>query len=377
MKQVHRVLIVGAGIGGLTAAVALRRVGVDVDVVEERLKGGAVYHVGIILQANVLHALESLDLAQGVIAAGFSSKGLRYVDARTGALLDERPSIQASGFEHLPDLGIARPALHDVLDRAARENGAMIRLGVTYQSLTPDDRGVDVTLTDGTTARYDLVLAADGAYSRTRRLLFGEKWPNRFTGQSVWRYNLPRPRGLDWAVMYEGIRGRKAGVMPLSNDSMYVLLTSEEPGNPRMPPERLASLFRERLADFGGLIAEMRDSIVDSKLVVHRPLEGVFVRDPWYVGRVLLIGDAVHTPTPHLAMGAGMAIEDAVVLAQLIEAGHSLEALLPMFMQRRFDRCREIWEASVQMGEWEMNPVPEANVPALARRVQRLLAQPL
>ena len=91
MKQVHRVLIVGAGIGGLTAAVALRRVGVDVDVVEERLKGGAVYHVGIILQANVLHALESLDLAQGVIAAGFSSKGLRYVDARTGALLDERP----------------------------------------------------------------------------------------------------------------------------------------------------------------------------------------------------------------------------------------------------------------------------------------------
>lgn len=377
MKRIERVLVVGGGIGGLSAAIALRQAGAQVEVVEERSGGGAVYHVGIILQSNVLRAMESLGVAGATIAAGCATKGVRFVHAHDGSTIAERPSIRAPGFAHLPDLGIGRPALHDVLDAAAREAGAKIRLGTTYTSLDQSGAGVHATFSDGTTADYDLVVASDGAYSRTRRVLFGDAYRNQYTGQAVWRYNLPRPKDLDWMVMYEGIRARKAGLVPLTDDTMYLLLTSEEPGNPRMPADRLDALLRERLEGFGGQVAELRQLIDDPKLVVYRPLEGILVPSPWYAGRVLLIGDAVHTPTPHLAMGAGMAIEDAVVLGELVGRGLPADSLLPEFMSRRFERCQAIWRASVQIGEWEMRPTPEADVVALGNRMQALFAQPL
>lgn len=378
MKNLNRALVVGAGIGGLCAAIALRRAGVAVDVVEERAGGGAVYHVGIILQANVLRAMERLGVAQATIAGGYPTKGVRYLHAHDGSLIAERTSIRAPGFAHLPDLGIGRPALHEVLDTAARAAGAAIRLGTTYAAIDQSDSdAAEVTFTDGTKGRYDIVVASDGAYSRTRRMLFGDRYVNRYTGQAVWRYNLPRPKDLDWMLMFEGIRGRKAGVVPLTESTMYLLLTSEEPGNPRMPAERLDALLRERLEGFGGLIAQVRDQVNDPKLVVYRPLEGILVPSPWYQGRVLLIGDAVHTPTPHLAMGAGMAIEDAVVLGELAGEDLPVATLLERFMQRRFDRCRQIWEASVQIGEWEMRPTPDADPVTLGARMQALFAQPL
>jgi 2-polyprenyl-6-methoxyphenol hydroxylase-like FAD-dependent oxidoreductase len=157
---------------------------------------------------------------------------------------------------------------------------------------------------------------------------------------------------------------------------MYMFLTTSERGNPWMPDDRLHELMRERLHGYGGLAGEIRDRIRHPESVVYKPLETVLVPWPWYRGRVLLIGDAAHTTTPHHAQGAAMAVEDAVVLAELLQRDGTLGDLLEQFMERRWSRCRLVVEASVQVGEWEQNPTPTsvADAIALSNRVRLQLA---
>ena len=376
MTRIRKALVVGGGIGGLTAAIGLRRAGVEVEVVEDKTTW-TVYHVGIILQANAIGAFEQLGLSQAAIDAGFVLKALHFHDAATGAVTRKLPPTHMPGREHLPDIGITRPALHQVLIDGAARNGVKISFGTTVGELDNRDDGARVTLTDGRVLDVDLVVGADGAYSKMRQRLFGDRYPNVYTGQSVWRYNLPRPKDLDVSHIFDGIRHQRAGLIPLNATQMYLLLVSCEPGNPRMPPERLDALMRERLEGYCPEIAAAAAQVVDPKLVVYRPLEGVFVKEPWHRGRVLLLGDAVHTPSPHLAQGAGMAIEDAAVLGDLAGQDLPVAELLSRFMSRRYERCRQIWEASVLTGEWEQRPVPGADPGALAARMQKLYGEPL
>ncbi len=144
-----------------------------------------------------------------------------------------------------------------------------------------------------------------------------------------------------------------------------------------MEPATLAEGLRERLAGFGGLIGELREQIQDSAEVVYKPLEAVFVNEPWYRGRVLLIGDAAHATTPHLGQGAGMAIEDAVVLAEELMAGGSLEEQLQRFMGRRFERCKFISDMSLLAGEKEVQRDPSFDRIGLVKQMLEVTARPI
>ena len=144
-----------------------------------------------------------------------------------------------------------------------------------------------------------------------------------------------------------------------------------------VPPEdRLHELMRARLHGHAGLAGEIRERIRDPDHVVYKPMETILVPRPWYRGRVLLIGDAAHTTTPHHAQGAAMAVEDAVVLSELLQIGGDLEDVLEQFMERRWPRCKLVVEASVQVGEWEQNPTQTSVDDAieLSNYVRRQLA---
>jgi 2-polyprenyl-6-methoxyphenol hydroxylase-like FAD-dependent oxidoreductase len=147
---------------------------------------------------------------------------------------------------------------------------------------------------------------------------------------------------------------------------MYMFLTTSEPGNPWMPEDRLHDLMRARLAGYRGLAAEVRERIQSPDRVVYKPMETLLLSPPWYRGRVLLIGDAAHTTTPHHAQGAAMAVEDAVVLSELLARDGGLDGILEQFMQRRWARCKLVVDASVQVGEWEQNPTPTSVNDAIA-----------
>jgi 2-polyprenyl-6-methoxyphenol hydroxylase-like FAD-dependent oxidoreductase len=120
-----------------------------------------------------------------------------------------------------------------------------------------------------------------------------------------------------------------------------------------MPIDQLHLLMRDRLSEFGGIVAELREQIVNPKEVIYRPYEALLMPSPWYRGRVLLIGDAVHSSPPQLGQGAALAIEDAVVLADLLGRVDDLDKVLAEFMEQRMERCKLVVETSVNLVEWE------------------------
>jgi 2-polyprenyl-6-methoxyphenol hydroxylase-like FAD-dependent oxidoreductase len=375
MSKVHNVLIVGGGIGGLALSIGLRKAGIDVEIVEIKDRW-TVYHVGIIAQSNLVRAMVALGIADDCVAAGFPYQGVRFCDAN-GNVLSESPGVKLAGPDYPAYLGLTRPALHNVLFAACQKAGVRVRLGVTVAELSQTNHQVAVKFTDGTRREYDLVVGADGVHSQIRTMLFGGHLTPQFTGEGVWRYNVPRPPDVDYGSIYATQEGPKAGLIPLTLDTAYIFRIGPEPGNPRFPKDELATIMRERLKPFGGAIGELAGGITDPELVVYRPLDSVFVPAPWYCGRVALIGDAAHAITPHLGQGAAQAVEDAVVLAAELGKDGPLRGALDSFVQRRFERCKLILEASLQIGEWEMHPDPQADVANLMAKVGQTVVQPI
>jgi 2-polyprenyl-6-methoxyphenol hydroxylase-like FAD-dependent oxidoreductase len=375
MPNVSKVLIVGGGIGGLALSIGLRKAGIDVEIVEIKQQW-TVYHVGIIAQSNLIRAVVSLGIADDCVAAGFSYQCVRFCDAN-GNVWSESPGVILAGPNYPPYLGLTRPALHNVLSAAAQKAGVRVRLGVTVARLTQSEAKVAVQFTDGGASDYDFVVGADGIHSQIRTMIFGGHLTPKFTGEGVWRYNVPRPADVDYGSIYASREGPKAGLIPLTREAAYIFRIGPEPGNPRFPKDELADIMRDRLKPFGGAIGELARGITDPELVVYRPLESVLVPAPWYRGRVALIGDAAHSITPHLGQGAAQAVEDAVVLAEELQKNGPVHDSLQSFMRRRFERCKFILEASLQIGEWEMHPDPKADVGSLMGRVAQTVVQPL
>jgi len=363
------ILVVGGGIGGLTSAIALRRRGFSVTVIEKD-PAWSVYGVGIIQQGNVIRAMAELGLVEDYIAAGVGFDKVA-VHAPNGMLVAEVPSPRLVA-EYPANVGVGRRALHKVLGDRARAAGAEIRLGIPAEAIAASTKGVTVRFSDGSEGRFDLLVGADGLNSQVRATLFPEAGEPEFTGQSVWRYNLSRPAGMDALHVYNGPVG--AGLVPIGPELMYMYLTTPEPGNPRYEREGLAAAMRAKVPTPLGDLAAL---ITDDDAVVYRPLETVLVEGPWHKGRVVLVGDAVHASTPHLGQGAGMAIEDSLVLAEELDRRDNPEAAFTAYRERRFARCRAIVENSLAicMGQLGKGPLID-NAKATAEMFQ-LVAQPI
>ena len=351
MSAIANALVVGGGVGGLTVAIALRLQGIAVDLVEAR-SDFSVYGVGIIQPNNTLRALAEIGLADACVAAGGAFPGWRMHDAAGQVLMDAPgDAIAAPGYP--PVNGITRPRLHEILVSAARDAGTSVTLGDRIASLDDEGESVAVGFASGRTGTYDLVIGSDGINSELRARLFGNAHKPVFTSQGVWRYNLPRPANMEWGEVYFGAAS-KIGLVPMSSTLMYMLIVTHEPEKNWIDGIDLAAAMRDRLEGYGGRIAALRPMIQDADAVVYRPMESLLLPAPWYKGRSVLIGDAAHSTTPHLAQGAAMAIEDAVLLGSLMGRDEPVSALLEEFMRRRFTRAKFVVDSSLQIGAWEL-----------------------
>jgi 2-polyprenyl-6-methoxyphenol hydroxylase-like FAD-dependent oxidoreductase len=365
-----RVLIIGGGIGGLTAAIALTRKGHLVEVIE-RDPQWSVYGVGIIQQANVIRAVAELGVLDDYLDAGFPFDAVEICGPHGVVARVPAPKLSA---RYPANMGIGRRALQKVLGDRAKAAGAKIRLGLTAEQLADDGSGVDVKLSDGSQSRWDFVVGADGLYSQTRRQIFPDAPTPRFVGQSVWRYNFPRPADITALRVYEGPKG--VGLVPLSRELMYMYLTTPEPGNPWYSRQGLAANMRAKLADTPAATRALGEQITDDDAVVYKPLEVLFLNGDWHKGRVVLLGDAIHATTPHLGQGAGMAIEDSLVLAdELARASDPVHAF-QAYRARRFERCRYIVDASLAICEAQVGGRP-VDQKAATKEMFEVVAQPI
>jgi 2-polyprenyl-6-methoxyphenol hydroxylase-like FAD-dependent oxidoreductase len=168
----------------------------------------------------------------------------------------------------------------------------------------------------------------------------------------------------------------KLGINPVSKDQVYIFILEHVPDNPFIAEEELVPRVRALLAPFGGAVPAAREEITRPEQVNYRPLEWLLLAKPWHRGRVVLIGDAAHATTPHLASGAGMAAEDGLVLAQELERHYDVEAALTAFVDRRFERARLVVENSVKIGEMEMAGDTSNQGPAMLGAAMAQLQQP-
>lgn len=374
MAKVERVLIVGGGIAGMSCAIQMRKAGLSVDLVEIDPQW-RIYGAGITITGPTLRALRTLGVLEQVLAVGATWQGAKVHD-RNGTLLQEVtfPSLG----DGLPSTGgVMRPLLHKVLSTQTLASGANVRLGTTLTQLVEKPGHAEVTLSDGSRADYNLVVGADGIFSKLRELVFPQAARPVFTGQVVYRLVAQRPPGFDRSYFYMAEHG-KVGFSPVSPTHMYMFLLHSVTGSAWIEPKDQPQRLHEAMAGYGGIVPEIRSTVLTTNVetVNYRPLEVLLHPAPWHRGHVVLIGDAAHATTPHLASGAGMAVEDGIVLAEEL-AADELESALAKFMSRRFERCRMVVENSVRLGQIEMEHGSPEEHTRLMTQTLGMLRQPV
>jgi 2-polyprenyl-6-methoxyphenol hydroxylase-like FAD-dependent oxidoreductase len=379
MSSIKKVLIVGGGIGGLSTGIALRRAGIDAEIVELS-KEYNVYGVGIIQQANALRALDALGVAEETMRRG-SPYGKVKMCAPTGFQFGEAGTPPMGNYP--THNGISRKILHDVLYEAALKNGVVIRMGVTVSDIENEGTRVSVKFTDNTEGDYQLVVGADGINSKVRSLVFGD-YEAKYIGSSVWRYPFKRPAELETGYMFFG-KKTKVGLIPMTADMMYMFIVAAEgDDNPLIPQEDFVPIMKAHLAEYPvKMVADRIEEITDAAKAVYSPLKTLMMSESWFKNRVVMIGDAAHATIPQLGSGAALAIEDAVVLGEELQKDQSVEDALTNYMSRRFERCKMVIDASNTLAEWEQMewkgiPLPEgANMGMLMGKTLAALAAPI
>jgi 2-polyprenyl-6-methoxyphenol hydroxylase-like FAD-dependent oxidoreductase len=373
MADIKKVLIVGGGVGGMSLGISLARQKRAVELIDLDPDWRAV-GAGLSLNNATLRAFNRVGVLDQIRAHGDVHAGMK-LHTVAGQPVPVPPAAGGGGMA-AESGGILRPVLHKILADATRQSGINVELGVTVSALAQTPDAVDVTLSNGRSGQYDLVVGADGLRSKVRDLIFPDAPKPQFTGQGCWRAVFPRPADLRSSEMFLDPYN-KTGLNAVSRDEMYMFYMEAVPENTWVPPEQWPELLKAKLKPFGGRIAALRETLNDKSQVNYRPLEMLLLPSPWYRGRVILIGDAAHATTPHCAYGAGLAVEDAVVLAELLQTADPLPAVFDTFMQRRFARCRDVVEGSCRLGELEMAHASVAEHRALGAEMARIIAQPI
>ena len=319
-----RVLIVGAGIAGLALARALHRCGITAEVVE-RVAEWHPLGAGIYLPANAVRALDDL----GIGPAEAQANPIAHQ-----RLLDHRGNLLADiDLDRLWDgvggcVAIHRAELHEALRQATAE--VPVRLGTSVTDL--ENGGAPrVSFSDGSNGSYELVVGADGINSTIRRIAMGGPQA-RYVGQASWRFVADGfPDIADWTVMLG--RGRTFLTVALGGGVVYCYadINTDDPSGAGRPD------WRESFADFADPVPRLLEQ---ADAVYFAPIEEV-APPVWTAGRVVLIGDAAHATSPNMAQGAAMAVEDALVLAEMLTADQPMDRALAGYEHRR--KARVTW----------------------------------
>jgi 2-polyprenyl-6-methoxyphenol hydroxylase-like FAD-dependent oxidoreductase len=351
VKYPAKVVVAGGGIGGLTAAIALRRAGFEVSVFERAAELREV-GAGLLLAANAQRALAKLGLAEAVARLGTPASAAEIRSWR-GHVLASIPASELEKKIGTPSAAVHRADLQALLVGEVEER--TLRLGAEVEGFEQDQSGVTLSLAGGSQESADILIGADGLRSRVRAGLFGPEQP-RYAGYTAWRAVVePEEELLPWGAGFESWgRGARFGCAHIGDGRVYWFATANAPeGEKDGPPGSPAGAKAKLMRLFSGWHRPVAD-------LVQAAEEGailrtdIYDREPlgerWGEGKVTLLGDAAHPMTPNLGQGACQAIEDAVVLARCLgERGATVEALRS-YERLRSDRVAMVVRRSRRVG---------------------------
>ncbi|CAG68643.1 MULTISPECIES: FAD-dependent oxidoreductase [Acinetobacter] len=378
MTGIVDIAIVGGGIGGMCAAIQLKKLGKNVSLIEikDTLKPiGA----GITLSAATLRALKEIGVVQQLfeVSGQFSQFDMYTSD---GHKVAETPIKPAVGAEDLVanSIGVIRTKFAEVLENKLRELGVNVILGTTVDKLENNQDSIKILFTNGHEQQFDLVIGADGIHSKIRHLVFPELAESTFTHQGAWR--IIAPKYFDNFSMLIG-KTLKASFSPISDSQSYMCVLDHRENDDFIEPHLWPAKLSNLLAEFGSVVQEVKADIDQGKIkaedILYRPLHTLLVKESWHKGRVVLLGDAVHATTPHLASGAGLAIEGAILLSEELAKDQPLEHALTHYQARHFDRAKMVIDVSTRLGEIEMSNGSSVEHKELASKAFEILTQPL
>ena len=374
MACISTALIVGGGIAGISAAVALARIGVECDVVELTASplGASLAFSGRAAEALVELGVYG-DVHNTGTPFGPDSTATSIRDT-TGRLINPGPR-RPTWPGAVDGVAVYRPVFLDVMAHAATRLGVTVRQGVTAQTIEDGEDAISVVFTDGETRRYDLLVGADGIGSRTRATLFPNAPKPTYSGQLSIRWMAPGP-AIEDEGWYLGPIGR-LGFYYLPQGLVYVPSVIDMPEWKRLSHEEVFSLFTRLIESYTApAIVELRSRLTPDADLIGTAFQWILMPQPWYRGRALLIGDAAHATTAHMGMGGGMALEDAAVLGQCVVGASTLPEALDAFMTRRFERVRSVVETSVRLSRLEQEKAPPSENQVLLTSALRTLGEP-
>jgi salicylate hydroxylase len=343
-----KVLIVGGGIGGMTAAACLLQAGFHVDVFEQAPNLGEV-GAGIQLSANPMRVLHHLGLVAELEQAGVRPASYQFKMFDTGEVLQEIPLGDGYVERHgVPYLSVHRADLLDALIGAVRNlSSDAVTLNANAKDFSEDSNGVTLHFQDGSEARGDVLIGADGIKSMIRAKVLGPT-PVHYTGDQSWRILVPAER-LEPHVRPDTVNicvgpGKHGVVYPIRRDGLVNMVGcveyehwDDESWTARRP-------WTEMKADFAGWHDNIqaiidnadRDQCFRWAMNNRPPVEN------WRTGRVTLLGDAAHPSLPYMAQGGAMAIEDGAVIARALAQEDDVGEALDLYQRNRLQRTARI-----------------------------------
>ncbi len=354
--------IIGAGIGGLTTAIALARQGLEVNLYEQSSALGDV-GAGITLGPNASRVMLALGLGPQLEALGRTPQHAGVMHYASGQVL----SMKQRGGQYLEEFGapfwhIHRADLVDILDTAAHATGRVhLHTGHRLAGIDVDGMQARIRFDNGREVPSELVVAADGLKSPVRAALFDDTAP-RFTGYVAWRGLVPREALPDYEpepdfALYVG-PGKLFGRYTVRGRSLvnYVAMASRDDW--RAEGWMVQADLQDVIAEFADWCEPVR------AIIAHTPPDRSFqwalhVRDPmdnWMHGPVALLGDAAHPMTPFLGIGAGIAIEDAMVLGRVAGSAATVHEALSRYQSARIAHANQAQRQSAEQGLALLSP---------------------